>query len=178
MSLIKSNKSSNNGQPERSKVWQGANEKSESKQQNNLKSGKLQVTRSQSVSLFATYSVEVAGASEPIKKRSKAKKGHSRITFDKYWLTNGYYKWLWLRQPIPRVFFSCSFDRYVLFVSSSKRKLAISDDSGYCSQKTNLYLARKFDARIVCVNRNCTGTSCTCINNQLTQNRIWKWETI
>ena len=32
MSLIKSNKSSNNGQPERSKVWQGANEKSESKQ--------------------------------------------------------------------------------------------------------------------------------------------------
>ena len=39
MSLIKSNKSSNNGQPERSKVWQGANEKSESKQQNNLKSG-------------------------------------------------------------------------------------------------------------------------------------------
>lgn len=48
MSLIKSNKSSNNGQPERSKVWQGANEKSESKQQNNLKSGKLQVTRSQS----------------------------------------------------------------------------------------------------------------------------------
>ena len=75
-------------------------------------------------------------------------------------------------------FFSCSFDRYVLFVSSSKRKLAISDDSGYCSQKTNLYLARKFDGRIVCVNRNCTGTSCTCINNQLTQNRIWKWETI
>lgn len=48
MSLIKPNKSSNNGQPERSKVWQGANEKSESKQQNNLKSGKLQVTRSQS----------------------------------------------------------------------------------------------------------------------------------
>lgn len=92
MSLIKSNKSSNNGQPERSKVWQGANEKSESKQQNNLKSGKLQVTRSQSVSLFATYLVEVAGASEPIKKRGKAKKGHSRITFDKYWLTNGYYK--------------------------------------------------------------------------------------
>lgn len=89
MSLIKSNKSSNNGQPERSKVWQGANEKSESKQQNNLKSGKLQVTRSQSVLLFATYLVEVA---EPIKKRSKAKKGHSRITFDKYWLTNGYYK--------------------------------------------------------------------------------------
>lgn len=84
MSLIKSNKSSNNGQPERSKVWQGANEKSESKQQNNLKSGKLQVTRSQSVSLFATYLVEVAGVSEPIKKRSKAKKGHSRITFDKY----------------------------------------------------------------------------------------------
>ena len=84
MSLIKSNKSSNNGQPERSKVWQGANEKSESKQQNNLKSGKLQVTRSQSVSLFATYLVEVAGASEPIKKRSKAKKGQSRITFDKY----------------------------------------------------------------------------------------------
>ena len=92
MSLIKPNKSSNNGQPERSKVWQGANEKSESKQQNNLKSGKLQVTRSQSVLLFATYLVEVAGASEPIKKRSKAKKGHSRITFDKYWLTNGYYK--------------------------------------------------------------------------------------
>ena len=55
MSLIKPNKSSNNGQP-------------------------------------ATYLVEVAGASEPIKKRSKAKKGHSRITFDKYWLTNGYYK--------------------------------------------------------------------------------------
>ena len=85
MSLIKPNKSSNNGQPERSKVWQGANEKSESKQQNNLKSGKLQVTRSQSVSLFATYYlVEVARASEPIKKRSKAKKGQSRITFDKY----------------------------------------------------------------------------------------------
>ena len=92
MSLIKPNKSSNNGQPERSEVWQGANEKSESKQQNNLKSGKLQVTRSQSVSLFATDLVEVAGVSEPIKKRSKAKKGHSRITFDKYWLTNGYYK--------------------------------------------------------------------------------------
>ena len=92
MSLIKSNKSSNNAQPERSKVWQGGNEKSESKQQNNLKSGKLQVTRSQSVLLFATYLVEVAGASEPIKKRSKAKKGHSRVTFDKYWLTNGYYK--------------------------------------------------------------------------------------
>ena len=67
MSLIKPNKSSNNGQPEWIKVWQGANEKSESKQQNNLKSGKLQVTRSQSVSLFATYLVEVAGASEPIK---------------------------------------------------------------------------------------------------------------
>lgn len=89
MSLIKSNKSSNNGQPERSKVWQGANERPN---QNNLKSGKLQVTRSQSVLLFATYLVEVAGASEPIKKRSKAKKGHSRITFEKYWLTNGYYK--------------------------------------------------------------------------------------
>ena len=76
-------------------------------------------------------------------------------------------------------FFSCSFARYVLFVSSSKRKLAISDDSGYCCPKNqNLYFARKFDAWIVCVNRNCTGTSCTCINNQLTQNRIWKWETI
>ena len=75
MSLIKPNKSSNNGQPERSKVWQGVNEKSESKQQNNLKSGKLQVTRSQSVSLFATYLVRWQELQNQLKSGVKRKRG-------------------------------------------------------------------------------------------------------